>query len=71
MEKPFRADYSFRMCHLDCGEFFGTGAEFSDAGREQERAQIFFRAIESDVTVKIAINRIARVTRFRAPDFAT
>ena len=44
--------------------------KFPHPGRIEERPKLFLGAIETRVAIKIAINRIARVTALGAPDFA-
>src|SRR5690242_15422211 len=44
-------------------------AEFAHAGGAKERSQFLLAAFETNVAIEIAIDRIARVTGFRAPDF--
>ena len=44
-------------------------AEFAHTGRAKERRQFFLAAFETNVAIEIAMDRIARVTGLRAPDF--
>ncbi len=42
--------------------------KFSHSRRMEKRPQLFLRSIEAHIAVKIAVNRVARITAFRTPD---